>query len=176
MSSRRLLALVLLLVSVPQAHVRAGELGGELEGEQRLSKRVGDAAVSVIALIRDGRHCLNPEGWMWGSEQECPRKVIAALTVKMDKKAIFVPFSAYGDLANVRSIAIKPTQDGFEVDFAGGDAATSYHSTLQFERGSTPEPAVIRARTVRSGEFQAETWEETRYHFSKSAEVEPPIR
>ena len=168
--------LVLLVVSVPQVHVRAGELRGELEGEQRLTKRVGDAVVSVIARIRDGRHCSNPEGWMWGSEQECPRKMISTLTVKMDKKVIFVPVSAYGDLANVRSISIKPIRGGFEVDFAGGDAATSYHSALQFERGSTPELTVLRTRIVRSGEFPDEAWEETRYHFNTSAEVEPPIR
>ena len=172
MSSRRLLALVLLLVSVPQARVRAGEL----EGEQKLSKRIGDVVVTVVARMRDGGRCLNPEGWGWGSDQKCPRKVIAALTVKMDKKAIFVPVSAYGDLANPGLIAVKPTRVGFEVSIRGGDAATAYSATLQFERDSTAEPAVLRVRTVRSGEFQDEAWEETRYHFNNLSEVEPPIR
>jgi hypothetical protein len=176
MSNRRLLILVLLVVLVSQVRVGAGELGGELEGEQRLSKRVGDAVVSVIARIRDGRHCSNADGWMWGSEQECPRKMIATLTVTMNKKVIFVPASAYGDLGNVRSITIKPTRNGFDVGFAGGDAATSYRSTLRFERGATVDSTVLRSRIVRSGEFPDKAWEETRYHFNMSDEVEPPIR
>ena len=170
MSSRRLLALVLLLMSVPQVQVRAGEL----EGEQKLSKRVGDTVVTVVARIRAGGSCSNPKDWVWGSDRECPRKVIAALTVKIDKKAIFVPVSAYADLANLRSIAVKPTRDGFEVDIGGGDAATSYSATLHFKRDLTPEPAALSTRTVRSGEFPDDAWEETRYHFSEP--VEAPIQ
>ena len=172
MSNKRLLILVLLLALASLDQVRAGGL----EGEQKFSKRIGKNEVTVVARTRDGGRCSNPKDWVWGADQECPRKVIAALTVKMDKKAIFVPVSAYGDLANLGSIAVKPTRDGFEVDIGGGDAATSYSATLQFQRGSTAESTVLRTRTVRSGEFPDEDWEETRYHFSEPSEVEAPIR
>jgi len=172
MSNKRLLAFVLFLALVSLDQVRAGGL----EGGQKFSKSIGNAEVTVVVRTREGGICLNPKGWVWGSNQECPQKVIATLAVKVDKKTIFVPVSAYGDLADLRSIAIKPTRNGFEVDIIGGDAGTSYDAILQFDRGSTAGLTVLRTRIVRSGEFPDDAWEETRYHFREPSEVETPIR
>jgi hypothetical protein len=167
-----LVALALLFLLFPGADVRARER----EGEQRFEKRIGDAVVTVVAYIREGRHCLNPEDWVWGSDQECPRTVIAALTVGLGEQVIFVPVSAYGDLANLRSIAAHETADGFEVHFSGGDAASAYNATLDFQRDAGVGFPVLRARKVRSGEFPTEAWEETRYRFRSPTDVEAPIQ
>jgi hypothetical protein len=138
---------------------------------------VGGAAVAVDLKIGEGQRCANPEGWQWGSEQACPRKVAAALTVQWGSQRAFVPVSAYADLAGVRSVSVAPTPDGFSVHLDGGDAATSYRAVLKFEGDPGRGDVALRSREVRSVAFQDEVWETTQYHNHASlGDAEPPIR
>jgi hypothetical protein len=131
----------------------------------------------VHLKIREGQQCTNPEAWQWGSEQSCPRKVAAALTVQWGSQRVFVPVSAYVDLAGVRSVSVTATPNGFSVHLDGGDAATSYRAVLEFEGDPGKGGVALRRREVRSVAFQDEVWEITQYHNHASfGDAEPPLR
>jgi hypothetical protein len=149
----------------------------ELEGDQTVREVIGGVEVAVQLRIRDAQQCENPEGWLWGSEQGCPRRAVSALTVQSGDQRVFVPVSAYADLAAVRSVSVASTRDGFSVNLSGGDAATSYRAALHFVGHPNKGDVVLRSREVRSGALQTETWETTKYHFRGFADgAEPPIR
>ena len=109
--------------------------------------------------------CSSAASWIWGSEQECPKWSIRRLEVKAKEK-VFIPISAFADLANVTSLKTEPFGSGFRVRIMGGDAATAYEAVLEFDgpRKADDQP-VLRKRTVRSGEFPDQVWEETTYSF-----------
>ncbi|MBI4378660.1 MAG: hypothetical protein HY578_06155 [Nitrospinae bacterium] len=106
------------------------------------------------------------KGFGWGADTvpnnpapSYPQSVITSVDLKAGKEDIFVPLSAYGDLANPRTISFEITQKGFRLIVNGGDAGTSYEAVLDFEGEH------IKRRKVLDGEFPIEVWEETVYSF-----------
>ena len=176
MSSSRLISAWCLLFAGLSVAPSALVLADELQGEQRVEKRVGGHLIVVTARLRAVQQCDNPGSWVWGVDQECPHQAIVGLKVARDADTVFVPASAYMDLAGVRSLAIEPAGQGFRLVILGGDASTSYRATLAFGREARQGASVLQRRTVRSGEFPDDVWEETRYSFRSGLEPEPPIR
>lgn len=178
--NRILLPLFLLALTLPvwgQTPANAKLMASasqELTGTQRVKKHVGGYPVVVVARIREGATCDNPEGWIWGVDQECPHRVLAQLRVAWGKHTVMVPASAYMDLTAVRSILVVAAAHGFAIELVGGDAATSYRAQLEFEGHPVKDGVLLRRRVVRSLEFSEEVWEETRYRFHPG--TEPAIR
>lgn len=147
-----------------------------LNENQRIEKRIGSHMVAVDARAREAAPCENPKSWIWGADQECPKKVLSLLSIKWANQNLLVPASAYLDLAALHSIAIEPANAGFSLKLEGGDAATSYTARLEFDGDPLRDQGVLRRRVVRHGEFPKLVWEETRYSFHPGTESEAPIR
>jgi hypothetical protein len=80
---------------------------------------------------------------LWGGDvDELPQTVLTSIHITQNRKAVFVPLSAYSDMGN-------------------GGTASGYDATFSFSHG------FLKTRTVRNREFPDETWEETRYSFAK---------
>lgn len=150
--------------------------GGSSGGEIRAERVVAGQLVKAVARIAPELKCSNADSWMWGADQECPHQAITSLRVEWGRQKLFLPVSAYADLAGARWIEVNPDKQGFSIRIAGGDAATSYRAVLEFGGDPTRETGALRRREVRSGEFPDDAWEETRYSFNVAGESEPPIR
>jgi hypothetical protein len=139
-----------------------------LTSPAQLSSSVSVQGTVVHVLLESaplGGGCASAESWIWGSEQECPKRSVRRLEVKAHERA-FIPLSAFADLANVTSLKTEQFGSGFRVRIKGGDAATAYEAVLEFDgpRTANDQPT-LRKRTVRSGEFPDEVWEVTTYAF-----------
>jgi len=175
-SSRMVLAWSILLSNV---FVGLSDANAQpsLEGKHELEKSIQGQFVVVTAYFVKEPVCHNPKSWLWGSDLQCPKQVIGSLAITWGEQELFIPASAYMDLAAVYHLAIEPASQGFTVNIRGGDASTSYRAVLEFEGVPVPDIAgVLKRRIVRSGEFPGDAWEETRYTFNTGAEPEPPIR
>ena len=80
--------------------------------------------------------------------------------ILIGNKKVFVPLSAYSDLANPSNLVLKTNQNSFNLIIYGGDAGCSYKAELLFEN------SYIKARKVSHEEFPDEVWEKTEYHFN----------
>lgn len=102
------------------------------------------------------------KGYRWGGEDiEPPQSLIFQLTVSAHGNDVFVPLSAFADLGNPQTVAVRSTGKGFDVIVTGGDASAAYRAHLVFEGG------VLIRRKVQHGEFPSEAWEDTRYKFNR---------
>lgn len=167
MVARRFLTMSLALLS-NCAETVAGTQKGMYH--HHVEERVGDHIVTVDALVLARPACHNPDSWHWGSDEECPTNILGSLSVTWAGKKLFVPISAFGDLALVRAetIAIEPQSGGFTLSIRGGDAALSWFAVLEFGGEVEREQPYIVRRIVRHGAFSDEVWEETRYKFHSS--------
>jgi len=100
-------------------------------------------------------------GWRWGAEGVCPTMQISEITIDVDGKEIFIPRSAYSDLAAPTKIKLLPgnRNRGFDLIISGGDAALAFQAILSFSFNR------ILQRKVFSMEFKDKAWEQTRYSF-----------
>lgn len=100
------------------------------------------------------------DGFVWGAESGWtnPKFVITKVNVNVGDKKVFVPLSAYCDLANPRDVLLTVIGSNFTIIIIGGDAATSYKAELKFEGRD------IRSRKVVHGEM-SDVREETVYSF-----------
>jgi hypothetical protein len=136
------------------------------EGERFASTTVAGSTVRVTLLMRPGKPCTNPRSWIWGADQDCPDEVVAVVAVKWDNRDVFVPASAYSDLAVIQDLRIESKEPNRAlVTIRGGDAGTAYTATLLFVNDRPKARVRLLERAVRSGEFPEETWEQTSYHF-----------
>lgn len=99
-------------------------------------------------------------GWMWGADTSNAGVSVLDVAAKIGKESVFVPLSAYSDLANPSEIALVEQGKIHVLIIKGGDASTAYKASLSFKDGN------IFARRVESGEFPDEVHEETTYHFN----------
>jgi hypothetical protein len=151
--------------------VCSGGSAGRLQGDYSVKGHVGEHDVVFTAHLNGlAGSCRNPESWVWGSDQECPEQFVSSVAVTWASRPIFVPASAYLDLASVRSATINPSKNGFTITLKGGDAATSYSAVLQFAGNPLGTGGFLAGRVVRSGEFPEDAWEETTYHFHGGGE------
>ena len=136
----------------------------DLPHDTELSAEYGRINVKfLVTAFHEPQVCKAALSWRWGVENACPKTLIGAVEVKVNTEQVFVPFSAFADLGNPRTVQIEGRKgdDRFAVIVIGGDAATSYKATLEFRKGFLLE------RIVRNGEFPAESWERTIYKFNR---------
>jgi hypothetical protein len=99
-------------------------------------------------------------GLMWGADEyEKPRFVITDVKVLIGTTKLFVPLSAFCDLADPSKITLNINNNSFSLIIYGGDAGGSYMAEIVFGKQE------IKSRKVTHGEFPDETWEKTEYSF-----------
>jgi hypothetical protein len=97
-----------------------------------------------------------PSLWgAWGTE---PETVIGRLVVKRGDRELFVPFSAYSDLANITSVRVRESGSDVAVDFFGGTGGEAYQVTFVFLKSE-----YLRSRNVFLRRMPKDVWEETKY-------------
>lgn len=132
--------------------------------DTELSAESGRINVKVLVTPFPGAQtCKAASSWRWGAENACPNAVIGSVELRVNAELVFVPISAFADLGNPRVVQIdqRKGKDRFAVILVGGDAATSYKATLEFQKN------ILLERVVRHGEFPAESWERTIYKFNR---------
>ena len=103
----------------------------------------------------------------WGSGSEPPRHVVVAVTLAVGGERVHVPFSAYGDLSDPRSVGIDVRgHDAFDVVIQGGDASTSYQAVTRFKIVPVLRRFLPKKRRVSLNEFPAEVWQQTDYSWN----------
>lgn len=101
---------------------------------------------------------IHAEPQLWGAWGTTPTAVIAKLSVARGDTELFVPFSAYADLANVTSMSVRAVGTGLAVDILGGESGDAYRATLLFVQGG-----YLAKRSVAARGMPRDVWEETRY-------------
>lgn len=157
---KAIIALLILLVILScQAHLQ----GISPNSDKELSSTLGPVNVKVlVSSYPNSQPCKASSSWRWGAENACPKTFISALEITAGGKALFVPLSAFVDLGNPRAVQIylRKGKGSFAVVLTGGDAATSYSATLEFQSDH------LNIREVHHGEFPSEAWERTHYKFN----------
>lgn len=124
----------------------------------------GEKAVDVI--VQRGKFvstAFSLTALRWGTEGRIPASIVARVGVRVGAKEVFVPLSAYCDLANPSKVSVEfLSAEDYRVVIKGGEASTSYGAELFFHGDQ------ITRRKVIHGEFPLEAWEETRYSFNNS--------
>lgn len=156
-----IISMILLIgIAMPAFCLETGVL---TTGENILSARLDNkVSLDVVTTITDRQECITADGWRWGSEDIPPTTSISSLTVTISKKKIFIPKSAYLDLGNPRSIAVKQQNQKIIIEISGGDAATAYKALLELWTG------VLQERIVANAEFPDAARETTIYDFNYS--------
>lgn len=100
-------------------------------------------------------------GLRWGviDEDEKSFSVISNIKILIRNRKLFVPLSAYNDLANPYEILLRTNQNSFTLIIDGGDAGSSYFAELYFVNSQ------IKHRKVYHKGFPDELWEKTEYSF-----------
>jgi len=101
-----------------------------------------------------------------GSKQESLTKsdeLLARLSTTFETKQVFIPASAYRDLANVADITFLTRNGKSILQITGGDASSSYTSELIFSGG------VLLSKKVIANGFPDQAYEETVYSFVQDA-------
>jgi hypothetical protein len=137
------------------------------EQSQRAEGKFNGRSVVAAVRLSDPARCANPESWSWGADQQCPRSAVSLLTVECESKSVFIPVSAYADLAAVSSVKLLQASHGFKLEIRGGDAASSYNAVLEFVWNQKTSLAQLRRRVVRNNEFPDEAYEATDYKYAE---------
>lgn len=117
--------------------------------------------LEIIVKVAEYSPCSNYSlGLRWGFESTIPKTLVSEIQVMVAKQKLFIPFSAYSDLANPVSYYLETGAEIFQLIIKGGDAASSYKAELSFRNGQ------LWRRKVIHGEFPEEAWEETIYSFN----------
>jgi hypothetical protein len=124
-----------------------------------------DGSIHVLVKLQHKKNpvdCLGANALLWGSERVCPDSRISSIDIKDGESGVLIPYSAFADLTEPRSIQILKSAQKmrFSVKIMGGEAATSYTATLYFRNHSMIE------RVVRSNEFPDDAWERTTYKYN----------
>jgi hypothetical protein len=158
--------MVLLLIGKTTVVTAAGTLSPiKSEGNTELTYKTPSGNIVQIEISQaklDPFSLLYKGALLWGGDvDELPQTVLTSIHITQNRKAVFVPLSAYSDMGDVKFASIEPTKGGFALHVHGGGTATGYDATFSFSRG------FLKTRTVRNREFPDETWEKTQYSFAK---------
>lgn len=116
--------------------------------------------VVIVKTEKYSDHVPYKNGGWWGTELLKPRFLITEVEIFVNKDKIFVPLSAYCDLANPQKLSLDTTEKDFLLSIYGGETATAYKAELRFNKLS------FQKRKVFHREFPQEAWEETVYSFN----------
>jgi hypothetical protein len=130
----------------------------------RFEAKDGDVAASVRVETLSGKPCpFSAVSYIWGVEMECPPSYIRELVVRRSGVNVFVPLSAFGDLANPTkvSVLLRGSPELTHIIVEGGDAATAYVATIKLKG------KFIVGREVRSKQFPEDAKELTTYNWNQ---------
>jgi hypothetical protein len=97
----------------------------------------------------------------FGIDTGNPITVVSEIKVRAGDREIFVPLSAYGDIANARRVCFEQQGNHYLLTITGGSTSTAFEAVLEFDQQS------ILKRRIRLSEFPDQRWEETIYSFVK---------
>jgi len=86
------------------------------------------------------------------------QRIISSMDVFLGDEKLTIPFSAFSDLCDPRSLTIKATKRGFEISIKGSETGEAYKASLFFEGTH------LSRRKVVSSESPDNAWHETIYH------------
>jgi hypothetical protein len=132
------------------------------EGRTELSLTLPGGKLVRITLLQTAiaDNFSYKDALLWGGDVgEIPKTVMSLINVHINNENVFVPFSAYGDLGDLRLVSVESTAEGFNLQLHGGYTATSYDAILKFSR------TYILSRTVTLREFPRQRLERTIYRF-----------
>jgi hypothetical protein len=87
-----------------------------------------------------------------------PCSIVDRIEITVDGNSLFVPRSAFSDLADLNRAEISVGKDGSTLRLEGGDGSESLIVKIEFDATQ------VKRRTVEGGESGGELSEETRYH------------
>jgi len=128
------------------------ELAIELKGGKKFS---------IVVLASKPNFSIYGSQSLWGAEQGHPASAIVKLDIRIGKQKIYIPFSAYADLANPMNVSLDQSGNDVVLLVNGGDGADAYTAELVFQQGR-----YLKKRRVVNGSFPDKAWEETRYSFN----------
>lgn len=107
-------------------------------------------------------------GW-WGiagsyAPEDRPQSVIGGISFWINKKEIVSPLSSFADLADPSWAKLQKIGRGYRLIMIGGDAASTYDLTIDFNNGR------VTRRTVTGGQMPGKPSETTQYGLNKPAE------
>lgn len=105
------------------------------------------------------------EEW-WGVLSTTNRRsiyIIASADVRIRRKRIVLPVSAYSGIANPEAVYMRSLPKGFLLQIKGGEAASSYSCTMTFHKKA--DDYLLVRKEVHHGELP-ESNEVTVYHYA----------
>ena len=144
-----------------------------LYGNAQERVEIKEGRASVVKKDRNGRavsatvRATAPQGafpftagYRWGAETRQPQTIVAAVELNVGHNKVFVPLSAYADLANPVSVHLDTEKRPYRLSIEGGDASVAYEAQISFN-GS-----FVLRRKVRNKSFPESAWEETQYSYN----------
>lgn len=134
------------------------------KGTVSLGETVAGAEIEVgVQTAEFLKGALHREGY-FGLDVDVPRWVVSTIQLTVGERRLYIPLSAYGDLADPRDACLANESDPYRLVIRGGDASSSYEAMLEFD------DRFLRKRRIFLREFPTQRWEETVYSFTESAE------
>jgi len=118
-----------------------------------------DSKIQVFLTVRKPTQCESSRPEYWGTELNKPATVVTKLLVTVGSDTVSVPYGAYGDLGEPRTISVACRDSNFTITIRGSDGAGSYTAKL------VVAGLEVRKRRVESNEFPDAVWEDTSYSF-----------
>jgi hypothetical protein len=150
---------------VPAICVRAGQLSKPVasQGDTLVFSTIGKLATKVtitthevqIGKPSDGRPDVILSNCTYS---KYPCSVVDRLQIVVNGNPLFVPRSAFADLADLNNAEIEGSKNGWVLRLGGGDASETYIVRIEFDG------AQVTRRTVSSGTLPNKPMQETIYH------------
>ncbi len=108
---------------------------------------------------------LNKRKILWGSEYYSRYKkeqnFISHMLVKVNGENVYLNYSSYSDLTNVRNLELKSFNNGFVIVIKGGFNPSIYKAKIYISKEGN-----LLKRKVFLTTFPDTVWEQTEYHFN----------
>jgi hypothetical protein len=134
-----------------------------IEGVTKVSVNEGTSDVITVSVttIKTPKKYLYDTTSMWSGVVTSPKRIIKSINIFKNKQELFIPISAYIDLADPVSISLEPLLgQRFRLTILGSDAGGAYEATFEFIDDE------ILSRKVVDREFPDDHGEETYYSFN----------
>jgi hypothetical protein len=105
------------------------------------------------------------DGLLWGTDlYDRPRSFISRIKIMIGKEQVYVPLSAYCDLADPDKILLETKLNSFSLIIYGGGEALFYKCELFFEN------LTIKFKKIALVGFPDEVWEKIEYSFIEDSD------
>lgn len=158
-----LLACFCMALSASQAHAQQTSVGVAAQGETIVSASAGKLTVEVRIKTHEVQIGKPSDPRSTVVQSNCtysryPCSLVDQLGIVVNGTPLFVPRSAFCDLADVNQAEISFGAEGAFLRLDGGDGAESFIVKIEFDKTR------VKRRSVAAGEAPEELLEETNYH------------